>query len=228
LALNPLAAGSLPPENVWLAALVKVTDCLRRQLHTGLLYRTPTGRLYFGHLAWHTSLKLDGAPVGDGYYWVPSALLPDAQQVVANRLHNILHRNRDKIPYSIEHEGDVETVFSADGIWTDDRPGQGLTCATFVRAIFASSGLPFVNFQTWVDRPGDDAWRTNMIALMRSDNRIPPDHIDAQVARIGTTTRFRPEDVPAAIDLVRTTAVTFNEVAPVAADMSKVVLAPCT
>lgn len=163
-----------------------------------------------GHLEWHLRLRADPVPLDAGYSWCPSRLSATNQLAVATRIEAILERNVGKIPYSIAHEG---PTFS-DDVWVGNEPGQGLTCATFVKTIFENAALPLVDFSTWLDRQDDPEWKQRLIGWMRGCDDIPEDHIAAQVERMGSTIRFRPEDAAAACDLRELGPMSFADVDP--------------
>ncbi len=79
-----------------------------------------------------------------------------------------------------------------------DEDGRGLTCATFVLAMFASHGIPLLQLSEWPDREEDRAWQEYIVGVLRK-NGADEKHVNAvneQVKR--GCARYRPEEVAAA------------------------------
>jgi hypothetical protein len=73
----------------------------------------------------------------------------------------------------------------------------GLTCATFVLAVFHQAGLPLVRYDSWpVNRPGDAEWQESIVNLLERTGAAP-EHIAKVKTEIGAV-RYRPEEVAGA------------------------------
>lgn len=68
---------------------------------------------------------------------------------------------------------------------------RGLTCATFVLAVFRTVGIELVDVPLWPARPEDHEWIDRVAAQIRA---VDPGHADA-VAGDGLCARFRPTEV---------------------------------
>jgi hypothetical protein len=72
----------------------------------------------------------------------------------------------------------------------------GLTCATFVLAIFDAARLPLVDYSSWpTHRPGDAEWQQKVISMLRG--RVSHAHISAMERDVGGA-RYRPEEIAGA------------------------------
>lgn len=123
--------------------------------------------------------------------------------------------NANKIPYSVASPGGV--IFK-DDVWVGDEPGQGLTCATFLIALFDELGIPFIAKDSWQSRPGDEDWSESILVMLSA--LMTKDHVDAQRSRIGEVVRIRPSDITSAahhINQELSEPLTFEKVAPLAA-----------
>lgn len=84
--------------------------------------------------------------------------------------------------------------------------GLGLTCASFVLAIFEFSGVRLLAYEQWPARPEDRAWRDHVIGLLaRSPNPDWQAHA-AAIRNDDRTIRYRPEEVTAGAGLYPPTA----------------------
>ena len=87
------------------------------------------------------------------------------------------------------------------------RPGDGLTCATFVMAIFREFGIELLDTSNWPVRGTDLLWLSKTISFLetwgekeRAEGRGDPDlpdHISA-LRNSATALRFRPQEVAGA------------------------------
>jgi hypothetical protein len=90
-------------------------------------------------------------------------------------------------------------AFSADGS-CEVLDGLGLTCATFVLAVFASRGIPLVRLDEWQARSEDVIWQDKIISDLRSWRKGDPE-VEAHAAALQGErgcVRYRPEEVMAA------------------------------
>lgn len=191
---------------------VLVTHPPSRQFHTAAIYRFEN-ELWIGDLQGHLRTGRTKAQPNADIYWVAADLIEEEQRILAATIDAWLDKNENKIPYSVAHPGGI--VFR-DNVWIGDEPSQGLTCATFIIELFNELGIPFIDTSTWKDRDGDVEWARKILPLISES--MSPEHVAAQINRIGKTVRVRPTDVAAAGILVNQTmefALTFDEVAPI-------------
>lgn len=152
----------------------------------------------FLHLAFHHDLVV-GPPPGAGLYGAV-----DVPKRLKNHLLMLLEQvepaNHDTINYAFGFSGathfDLNTARIVVG--GDD---VGLTCSTFVLAVFASVGFPLLVLTPWAPRAGDAEVMASIINLLQ--RREDEGHIEAgytEKARRNAegASRYRPEDVLAA------------------------------
>lgn len=194
---SPPAHTSPLPGDVGDLAVV-VIDNGHGGTHTGMAFLGEDGQRRFLHLAFHRHLV-----VGD----VPAAGLfgrPQMPRVLANHLLMLLDKvgaaNSNAIAYAFGYDG--TTRFEPTSGLIRLGSGQiGLSCATFVLALFDTVGAPLVDVTTWTTRDGDDATKATLIDLLRECERrgqIEAGHADRAAAEASHCARFRPEDVLAA------------------------------
>jgi hypothetical protein len=159
--------------------------------HVGLLFRDGSA-VRFLHLCFHRNLKL-GAPDRCRMWVSPDVDVDQAPTIIANALL-VFEKNKDrKLTYGFSRP---DGFFSADGSIILG-PGQvGLTCATFVLAIFDLSGTPLLEYDTWRPRPDDQERQEELIRLVEEDHNEEMEHVKLMRAQLGSV-RFRPLEVMA-------------------------------
>ncbi len=194
--------------------MIKISDPSTRQLHAAALYRFDN-RLMIGDLQNHLVTRRTEVRPSNSLFWIAPDLNQEDQRILAATIDAWLDENEGKIPYSVAHPGGV--VFK-DNVWVGNEPGQGLTCATFIVELFNELGIPFIDVETWKPRTGDTEWAERILAMI-SDS-MSPEHVEAQLAKIGQTIRIRPADIAAAGHLVHQkmeAPLHFNDVDPLSA-----------
>lgn len=74
-------------------------------------------------------------------------------------------------------------------------PGKfGLTCATFVLAVFDSVGVAFIEYDSWPIRPGDHRWQEFIAKYLK----LPRDHVDRMKQEKIEVPRYKPCEVAGA------------------------------
>jgi hypothetical protein len=96
------------------------------------------------------------------------------------------------IPYGFAFD---ENCFDNDGTYRPMEIGKGLTCASFVIALFHSHGYPIVKLESWKMRSEDVAWQKKILDPLRRHATF--EHVNAASAYVGQF-RYRPEEVAAA------------------------------
>jgi hypothetical protein len=92
----------------------------------------------------------------------------DNATFMANYIEAVATQATDKVDYGINPSG---ISFDGSGQFHSLDPAKGLTCATFISAVFESAGFPIVKLSTWPLRPGDAAWRNHVLEMLSSNGR---------------------------------------------------------
>lgn len=167
--------------------------------HAGIVYLTSVEGHRLLHLAFHHQLERT-APPDSGVFAnvdLPARLTPYFLML----LDKLEPANRRSINYALGYDGTVRFDVG-DGHIVLGPSCIGLTCSTFILAVFDSVGFPLVEIETWVRRPDDAAVRTALLALLqrREDaGRIERGYTAKVRAESERCTRVRPEDVLAAV-----------------------------
>lgn len=142
--------------------------------HVGILYRAQgRGALFFFHHIGHYDLRHEAADI-DRLRWVHPGLDDDELEEildVVDLLDDKYTERGDGLPYGF----DRCVTFDAEGDLVTPDPDAGLTCATFVAAVFQRAGFQLVALDTWesgtVERCKDDiARQEEIIATLGTDD----------------------------------------------------------
>lgn len=186
-----------PDQSHWIAVLIGESDVDQR--HIGILHRTAESQASVLHLAWHCILQNDNDIPEYMSVWIPPDFPEERLQNLSAFCRRIWRKNnRGGIPYAFSrHEG----AFSlATGQFLVGPSRFGLTCATFVLAVFERAGLTLLDTAEWpTDRLGDREWQESIIQKL--EQRATPEHIGHLRTEIGSV-RYRPEEVAAGAALV--------------------------
>jgi hypothetical protein len=164
--------------------------------HVGVLYRTSEGQAArVLHLAWHNQLKSD-LPSPNYPYWVRPWIPEDRALVVAAFCRLIWRRaNNAQVPYGFSRPSDF---FDRSGDLISGPTKVGLTCASFVLAVFDGAGLPLVYLDDWPKAtPADKAKQEELLNQLRRDSSVAPDHVSALELEVGNI-RYHPLEVAGA------------------------------
>src|SRR5579884_2353244 len=160
----------------------------RAQVHAALFYRGIDGALRALHFCWDHAWSDELAP--DCYYWVTPAVRSSVARSLAALCRLVAdQRPLDQVPFAFRYDNRV--VFDpATGQLLGPR-GEGLTCASFVLAMFASINIRLVEVASWSSRRCDAWWQARILRLAHGT------HAERLRAQWGSI-RFRPEEVVAA------------------------------
>jgi hypothetical protein len=113
---------------------------------------------------------------------------------VAAVCRKVWRANGRYVPYAFSPPNDCFDSVTWEFIFGPTR--LGLTCSTFVLAVFHTARLPLVDYSSWpVNRPGDSEWQQRIVSLLKG--RAPEAHVEAVSREVGSA-RFRPEEVAGA------------------------------
>ena len=165
------------------------------QLHVGILHHSPSTQTEFLHLEWHHRLSNDSFVPPAMTVWVDPGATTRRLRQVAARCRQIWRANRRGfIPYGFGSPVDAFDPASSQYLLGPTR--FGLTCASFVLAVFHTAGVVLADYSTWpAGRPGDREWQEKIIKYLECS--ADQSHVDHVRNDIGTV-RYRPEEVSAA------------------------------
>lgn len=189
----------------------------RQQRHVGMAYRSHNAKTMLLHLGWHRRLyhhEWDGQ-----YYWMELGGLDyELQETLADFAVFVADAHPgNPIPYSvIFREG---KYFDSNGQFITLNDGSGLTCATFLLAIFSDFGLPLIDVSGWpTSRKGDFNWLREILHKLKISavlkNTMPAWEWLEQVKYRHRLKRFRPEEVFVTAALFTGQPLSFSDVEP--------------
>jgi hypothetical protein len=170
---------------------VAVKTIAEGQSHIGLVHKDQSSnQIMLLDLAWHHRLRNDAPDAS--YVWIDPALpAPRARQIAA-LCRKIWRSNPEGIPYAFSGPSDC---FSAEtGAFLLGPTRRGLTCASFVLAVFHAAGFPLAQYETWPPASElDRAWQRHVLEMLR-ESGASLEHIQAVEGNVGAV-RYRPEEV---------------------------------
>src|SRR5207237_5807247 len=102
---------------------------------------------------------------------------------------------RKQVPYGFSKPN---AFFDPSGAVITGPAKVGLTCASFILAVFDATGIDFVRMEDWPEAtPEDKARQAELILQLRGTAGVSEDHISACEAEVGNV-RFRPLDIAGA------------------------------
>lgn len=172
-------------------AAVGITNPQPGQMHAALLYENANGEIHALHFCWHHRWRDEAAP--PGYFWAQPAVRPSIARSLAALCRMVAEQRA---------LGEIPFAFRIDPLALFDRgtgrflgpEGQGLTCATFVLAMFASIGLKLVLGSDWPQRACDRDWQGRVLQLLAAHDPVHASLLRSELGAI----RYRPEEVIAA------------------------------
>lgn len=183
--------------------------------HLGLFYRDPIRKTSFLlHLTTGT-LRDDPSGAGHRYLWgIPSLPVHRQTDLVVKAILVKVRNMQGRIPYG----------FSLPDGFFDRNTGEmllgpgkvGLTCATFILALFHMIGKQLIDYDTYTERPGDKQEQDFLIDNLRK-NGFDAQYI-SEVEKQANGVRFRPEEVMAAA-LIPTDNNAMNYLMPLGEDV---------
>jgi hypothetical protein len=160
------------------------------QVHIGLLHKIENQEPQILNLRNFTDLKNE--PPTDNYRWV-QVDLDEANRRLIVALCRTLAKTLPKIPFGFTFNRDY---LSPAGEWVYGEFGDGLTCATFVLAVFRVYRIPLLRTNEWPPASDEDRrWQAGHVRQIK-DVRGP--FVAEAIARHIGAPRFRPEHVTAA------------------------------
>lgn len=168
----------------------------KHEQHIGLLYRVAVRQpVLLLHLPWHNKLCSD-AVTADYVLWVDPSIPEDRAKVVAAYCRRIWRKNEaNGLPYGLSHPN---RFFDHTGTVLGGPAKLGLTCATFVLAVFDTARLPLIRYETWRNPTDKDIKRQRKLAKrLEDDSQVTAEHVRAFAREIGNI-RYAPLEVAGA------------------------------
>jgi hypothetical protein len=170
--------------------IAAVAVVLANAEHTGIVYVDVEGNPIFLHLADHHKLTRDSLDGKTG--WVVAAnISAEALASVAAMCERVWIRQGSKIPYGFRY--DMTRFDVENGSLVLGKDEVGLTCATFVLAVFSSIGLEVLARTSWPERE-DDTVRWQKLATYLEKTCDDKAHVVAVKQQVNAK-RFRPLEV---------------------------------
>ncbi|MCC6876912.1 MAG: hypothetical protein IT378_21585 [Sandaracinaceae bacterium] len=194
---------------------IAIAEVREGQRHTGAYYRAGDGRdgVWFLHLAFHREMQHE--PAKAKYRWVePVALDPTLRQFIGTLCRALASGSPDRLPYGFG----VGRFDPSTGTFEQAGRRRGLTCATFVLALFAAYEIDLVDLDTWGARESDRDWQERIVAAIEAHFPNEAAHVQAIRDDVGECARVRPEEVAAAASSVYL-PVSFEEAARLGAEI---------
>lgn len=165
------------------------------QRHICIVHRGTDVVHRFLHLAWHCLLRNEVDRPEYITHLITLSFHPDRLLNLAAFCRRVWKKNsQGGIPYAFSNSENAFDLSSGAFIVGPTR--FGLTCATFVIAVFDRVGLHLVDVSSWEkERPGDREWQEQIVEKLK--DRADQSHILHIQSEVGAA-RFRPEEVAAA------------------------------
>ncbi len=151
-------------------------------LHVGVLHRVEPGRAAVLHLGWFDYVSMQWPWLR---LWVCPDTEPELLMLAAGHCRSVWSKfQRDgTFPYAL---GDFASKFDAAGGLVLAPGSKGLTCATFVMAIFRAAGIGLVVEEGWPVRVDEDRlWLASVARFAHRDHvRVLTEQVEQGVARV--------------------------------------------
>ena len=177
---------------------IAITESYPDVWHVGMLYKVDGGSPRICHLKGHFDFKDESPP--EGYFWLQAAYKNEITlRNIAAFCAVVGPINVDQIPFGYRYNEARQHFELKSGKFLGQGIQDGLTCATFVLAIFATLNIPFIRLTEWTTDPMDALWQMQLQEAMARHLKLPPSSPEvAEWAKQAGAVRFRPQDVAAA------------------------------
>lgn len=167
----------------------------RNSQHIGVLHRVAEGEpAQILHLAWHERLRSE-RPTSDYILWTRPQIEEDRGRAVAAFCRRIAKQSaREQVPYGFSQPNDF---FDSNGAFLRGPSRVGLTCASFVLAVFQAAGLPLAHTEQWPVPTSEDLARQRELLELLKQQQTAAEHLSALEKEVGNV-RFRPLEVAGA------------------------------
>lgn len=159
--------------------------------HIGLLFiKSQNDQAKFLHLAPHRSLRTEYIEKG---FWIRLGLTNRQIRQLAGFCALISENTpKDSVPFDIYYDAN-RMYFDDNGNYLHSEQYEGLTCATFIMAIFERLAFRLLLTENWKSDTEDAIWHRRIIETMRESAKEEA-HFEAMANNIGCA-RYRPADI---------------------------------
>ncbi|MCI0643159.1 MAG: hypothetical protein L0Y72_18235 [Gemmataceae bacterium] len=181
--------------------VVAIKPISDQQCHLGILHRREKrSDIRFLNLQWHFQLADEIAP--PNYHWIDMNLPAARAKQIAARCRQVWRSSGKFIPYGFSLPTD--NFDEKTGEFLFGPTNLGLTCATFVLAVFEFASIRLLDYTTWRPREDDSLWQQRIVEMLEEQD-ADAEHVEAVRQTVGCL-RFRPEEVAAGAALFPPTA----------------------
>lgn len=208
------------PDELNPGAVVYAAIALKRfatGTHAGIILIDSSGQLRICHLRFHLEFAFE--PVANGYYWVLPRIPRERLMHVADLCEIISERYSDGLlEYAFKYSDEKFDLRTGELL---SPTGRGLTCATFVLAVFRSLGLEILDLDSWQTRCKDVVAQKRLVRMGRKYRpQFEKQWAYLESFEVGKCTRYRAEEV-AAGSIAPKHPANFTDVATQAATIKK-------
>lgn len=167
----------------------------RKGRHVGILFREVDMSTRVLHLCDHRVLRCDPpSEATESILYVVPDLDPISIETVSAFARLVRNRHlADGIPYGFSPPDQFLDSSASFGTV----PGEGLTCASLILAVFHRSGVPLVAYDTWETDEHDLQQQLRFVIHFRDTDKMTHEEANALATTIGRA-RYRPLQVAGA------------------------------
>lgn len=176
--------------------------------HSGVIYRqNPNSAPRLLHLAWHFDLRNESSICPQSIWSSPNIPEPRLKQVAASCRLIWKKHEKQGLPYAFSSP---KAFFDLSGDFIS-RPNRiGLTCSSFVLAVFHHARIHLLDYGTWQHRDEDLKRKDDLLDYLSKTKSVDSNHIDAVNKQVHLF-RYSPIDVITSAALFPPKA-TFNDI----------------
>ena len=184
------------------APFVAISVCCvgENHFHAGIIHGDVGSPLSILHLFWHEAIENEtfpGSPKWEKMAWAVPELDPAVLPTITGFCRRIA-KVKPKIPYALYCDESVSFSNDAKELIFGKR-GFGLTCSTFILAVFQSQLIPLVDYKSWPKLTPKEVqeWKT-IIERLFEDLRHHYPFTDVHLSKVrkeAVECRYKPCDV---------------------------------
>ena len=156
-------------------------------IHSGIVFDAGSGSKFI-HLAGE---KVISEAPSEKYRWLKAGIDESTKKVAAG-MCALIEARSPEVPYAFDRAG---WTFDDAGDVVSGAPGKGMTCATFILAVFDAIRFPLLKEHQW-PRGADKGEKLSIFSMIFGGDRIESDHA-SKAMNDDDTPRIRPSEVAA-------------------------------